>query len=240
MESEADNNLNQANDPGSPAVDTSSRVSGQSGASNAETSDITISDNDNENNPILNDGVSAEESEVELPRTSRRRMRKVNRRGAVRHTKDTSSENEEPARPLKRRRRRGPAVKVTAQNSELSTPSQTRKELAGRTGEGGKKPVPKTTRSRKADKSQDSVEEPVYCQPKSKRNKAPVQNGSLSPKDSVGKTVSGSKGKRKKEDGNKRRNDTFQNRHPVEESECSDDELVPCQPRKRPRKEKKK
>lgn len=240
FESEAGNNLNQANDPGSPAVDPSSRVSGQSGAGNAETSDITISDSDNENDPVLNEGVSAEESEVELPRTSRRRMRKVNRKCAVQHTQDTSSENEEHARPLKRRRQRGPAVNVTAENSELPTPSQTRKELAGRTREGGKKTIPKTTRSRKADRNQNSVEEPAQCQPKSKKNKAPVCNGSLPPKDSVGKTISGPSKKRKKEDGNKRKNVNFQNRHPVEESECSDDEPVPCQPRKRPRTEKKK
>lgn len=163
-------------------------------------------------------------------------MRKVNRKCAVQHTRDTSSENEERARPLKRRRQRSPAVNVTAENSELPTPSQTRQELAGRTREGGKKTIPKTTRSRKADKSQDSA----HCQPKSKKNKAPVQSGSLPPKDSVGKTVSGPSRNRKKEDGNKRKNVTFQNRHRVEESECSDDELVPCQPRKRPRKEKKK
>lgn len=163
-------------------------------------------------------------------------MRKVIRKCAVQHTRDTSSENEEHARPLKRRRQRAPVVNVT-ENSELQTPSQTRKESAGRKT-GGKKTMPKTTRSRKADKGQDSVEEPAHCQPKSKKNKAPVQNRSLPPKDSVGKTVAGPSRKRKKEDGSKRKNVTFQNRHPVEESECSD-ELVPCQPRKRPRKEKK-
>lgn len=165
-------------------------------------------------------------------------MRKVIRKCAVQHTRDSSSENEEHARPLKRRRQRGPAVNVT-ENSELPTPSQRRKELAGRKREGGKKTIPKTTKSRKADKGQDSVEEPAHCQPKSKKDKAPVRSGGLPPKDPVGKTVSGPSRKRKKEDGKKRKNVTFQNRHPVEDSECSDDELVPCQPRKRPRKEKK-
>lgn len=231
FEREDGNNLNGGNDPGSPAVDPSPRVSGQAGAANAETSDTTRSENDLDNNPVLNEGVSAEDSEAELPRTSRRRMRKINRNRAVQHTRDTSSENEEHARPLKRRRQRSSAVNASAE--KLPTPSQTRKELAGRRRKGGQKTKPKQKNtSRKADQNQDR-EEPAFCQPKRRETIAPVQNVSLSPKDSVGQPVCGPS-RRKRKDGNKR------NRHLVDESESSADELVPCQPRKRPRKERKK
>lgn len=242
FEDQADNDINDEI-PASPGVDPSPRVSGHSGAERVETSDIPISENELTNSPVHNVPVSADDSEVELPRTPRRRMKKRNRKCAVQH-RDSSSENEENPRPLKRRRRQKSQAETRGfSDKDCQRPGQsgTRKELAGRKRKRGKNiNIRRKQRSRKADKSQHCEEEPVVCQPKRKKRKGPVQQVISFLKNSVEEIVPGPSRQSKRQNGNKRKHVTLHDKYPFDDPESSGDEFVPGGRRKRSRKEKKK
>lgn len=246
FEDQADNNINDDNDPASPRVDPSPRVSGYSAAERIETSDIPISDNEHANSLVQNVGISIDDSEVELPRTPRRRMKKRNRKCTVQRS-DSSSENENHPYRLRRRKRRRRRQKSLTETQGLSDedakpPGQsgTRKELAGNKGKRGKnRNTCRKQRSRKAHKIQKCEEESVVYQQKNK-NRGPVQCMSSFRKSSVEEIVSGPSRHSKRQKGNKRKRATLHDKCPVNDSESSGEEFVPGGRRKRPRKEKKK
>lgn len=236
FEDQADNDINDENDPSSPGVDPSPRVSGHSGAERVETSDIPISDNELANNPVQNVGISADESEVQLPRTPRRRMKKRNRKCVVQRN-DSSSENEEHPRPLRRRRRqKGPAETRDFPDQDSKPPG---KELASSKRKRGKnRNVRRKQMSGKAAKSQDCEEEPVICQPRRKKNKGPVQDVNPFPKNPVEEIFPGPSRQSKQQNGNKRKRVTLHDKYPIDDPESSGEEFVPSQRRKRSKKKK--
>lgn len=239
FEDQADNDINDEHDPSSPGVDPSPRVSGHSGIERVETSDIPISDNVLANNPVQNVGVSADDSEAELPRTPRRKMKKRNRRCVVQR-RDSSSENEEHPRPLRRRRRqKSPAEMRDFSNEDSLLPGHagTRKELAGRKRKHGKNKNTRRSQSLgKADKSHDCEKQPIICQPKRKKNKGLVQHVSSFLKKSVEQIVHCPSRQSNRQNGKKRKHATLHDKCP----ESSAEEFVPGGRRKRSRKEKKK
>lgn len=230
-------NINDENDPASPGVDPSPRVSGHSGAQRVETSDIPISDNERANSQVQHPGISADDSEVDLPRTPRRRMKKRNRKCSDQH-RDSSSENEEHPRPLKRRRQKSPAETrgFSDEDSELPGQSGTRKELAVRKRKRDKnRNTRQKQRTRKADKSPDCEEEPNICQLKGKTSKH--VSSFLKNTEEI---VPSPSRQRKRQNRNKRKHVTLHDKYPSDDSERSGEEFVPCGRRKRSRKEKKK
>lgn len=240
---QADIDINDENDPASPGVDPSPRVSGNSGIERVETSDIPIADNELANNSVQNVGVSADDSEAELPRTPRRKMKKRNRKCAVQR-RDSSSENEEHPRPLRRRRRqKSPAETRDFSDEDSALPGHTgtRKELAGQKRKHGKSKNTRQRQSlRKADKSRDRVKQPMTYQPKRKKNKGPVHYVSPFLKKSVEQIVDCPSRQSNRQNGRKRKHVTLHDKCPVGDPESSGEEFVPGRKRKRSRKEKKK